>query len=88
MMHRVVGNVLLNDSGIVPRISSFDGQIGTLPREKYKKLIHVIMWRETVGMGMSNNQLINDKVNPFLSHVSSMKSWSTGSSLGFGPPFI
>ena len=59
--------------------------MGILPSEKYTKLIQVIICRETVDLGMLNNQLVKCIVNPFLNHVNNMNNWSTGSILGLGP---
>ena len=55
MMHRVFGYICLNVSGMLSFICCLDGQIGILPNEKYIKFIQVIMYHDTVDLGVSKS---------------------------------
>ena len=69
MICRVFEYVCLKVSGILSSICCLDDQIVILPNEKCIKFILVMMYRDTVDLGVSKSHATWDIVKPFFNQL-------------------
>ena len=86
-MHRLFGYVCLKVSGILASVCRLDGQIGILPHEKYVKFIHVMIYHDTIDLGVSKSHPTWDIAKPFFNQLRHINSWFFTSIFGLGLRF-